>query len=92
LPILKYTKYFCNFQILLRENIFYSKLRSTSKREIFLQDKRKSHGKADACHGFLTQYCGKRSVLKRINPYVSPPFRAVFLLHKFQFVELLPKM
>ena len=59
----------------LRRKIFPSKLRSTPKREIFLQDKIKNHGKADACRGFLMQYCGKRSVWERINPYVRPPFR-----------------
>ena len=30
-------------------------------------------GKADACRGILMQYCGKRSILERINPYVPPP-------------------
>ena len=40
---------------------------------MILQDKIKSRGKADACRGFLTKYCGIRSGLERINPYGSPP-------------------
>jgi hypothetical protein len=52
----------------LQTKIFHSKLRSTPKREVFLQDKIKDHGKAVACRGFLMQYCGKRSGLERTNP------------------------
>ena len=70
---LKYIQYFGGLRLHLRRKIFPSKLRSTPKREIFLQDKIKNHGKADACRGFLMQYCGKRSVWERINPYVRPP-------------------
>ena len=70
---MKYTQYFVVLWISLREIISLSKLQSTPKREIFLQDKIKSHGKADACRGFLMQYCRKRSDLERINPYVRPP-------------------
>jgi hypothetical protein len=55
-------------QNFLQTKIFYSKLQSTPKREIFLQDKIKSHGKAGACRDFLKQYCGKRSGLERTNP------------------------
>ena len=46
---------------------------------MILQDKIKSRGKADACRGFLTKYCGIRSGLERINPYGSPPFAVGFL-------------
>ena len=70
---LKYIQYFCDLWIFLQEKIFHSKLRSTPKREIFLQDKIKSHGKAGAYRGFLTQYCRNRSVLERITPCVRPP-------------------
>ena len=35
---------------------------------------------ADACRGFFTQYCKKRSGLVRINPYVPPPFTPGFLV------------
>ena len=33
--------------------IFYSKLQRTPKRAVFLQDKEKAHGKADACRGLF---------------------------------------
>jgi hypothetical protein len=65
---LKYTKYFFTRRSSLQEKTFGSKLQSTPKRKIFLQDKEKCHGKADACHGILTLYCGKRCSLERIAP------------------------
>jgi hypothetical protein len=65
---LKYIQYSFGLKSFLQTKIFYSKLQSTPKREIFLQDKIKSHGKADACRDFLMQYCGKRSDLERTNP------------------------
>ena len=77
---LKYIQYFCVLWIFLQEKIFHSKLRSTPKREIFLQDKIKSHGKANAYRGFLTQYCRNRSVLERITPCVRPPFASPFYI------------
>jgi hypothetical protein len=33
--------------------VFFPQNREALQCEIFLQDKRKSHGKAIACHGFL---------------------------------------
>jgi hypothetical protein len=65
---LKYIQYSFGLKSFLQTKIFHSKLQSTPKREIFLQDKIKSHGKADACRDFLMQYCGKRSGLERTNP------------------------
>ena len=62
----------------MKKNLTFKTAR-TPKGEIFSKDNAKSHGKADACHGFLKQYFGKISVLERINPYVSPPFAASFL-------------
>ena len=47
-------------------------------KESFSQDKVKSHGKADACRGFLMHYCGKISDLERINSYVRPHFAGHF--------------
>ena len=73
LSSLKYTKYFSVLKIHLQEKILSSKLQSTSKVKILLQDEEENHGKADACRGFLMKYCGKRYALKHINPYVSPP-------------------
>jgi hypothetical protein len=65
---LKYIQYSFGLKSFLQTKIFYSKLQSTPKREIFLQDKIKSHGKAGACRDFLKQYCEKRSDLERTNP------------------------
>ena len=75
---LKYIQYFFVLSDSLQEKILLPKLRSTPKREIFLQDKGKSHGKADAYRGFLMQYCRKKSGLERINPYAHPPFVGLF--------------
>jgi len=49
---------------LLREKISGAKLQSTSKREILLQDKKKSRGKPDACCGFLTQYLREKNLFE----------------------------
>ena len=57
---LEYIQYSRGHRWLLCRKIFYSKLRSTPKREIFSQDKIKFHGKADACRGILLQYLGKK--------------------------------
>ena len=57
---LEYIQYSRGHRWLLWRKIFYSKLRSTPKREIFSQDKIKFHGKADACRGILLQYLGKK--------------------------------
>ena len=58
----------------MKKNLTFKTAR-TPKGEIFSKDNAKSHGKADACHGFLKQYFGKISVLERINPSVRPPLR-----------------
>ena len=50
---LKYIQYFCGLRLWPREKISHPKLHRTPKREIFLQDKTKEHGKADACRAFL---------------------------------------
>ncbi len=38
-----------------------------------MQDKKKSHGKADACRGSLTKYCAKRAFLKQFLSYGTTP-------------------
>jgi len=45
-----------------------------------MQDKKKSHGKADACRGFLTKYCAKRAFLKQFLSYGTSPLGCLFVL------------
>jgi len=64
----------------LQEKISRAKLRSTSKRRVFLQEQAKSHGNADAYRGFLTHYWGKTPFLKRVTPLWSAAFDRVLFL------------
>ena len=56
-----------------------SKTAKRSKRGVFSARQEKCHGKANACHDILAQYCGKRTLLERINPNVRLPLSPVFL-------------
>ena len=58
-------------EFLVNKNLRFKTAKHSKK--IFLQDKEKIHGKADACRGFFVRYCRKRYGLERINPYVRPP-------------------
>ena len=69
---MQYAEYSLGLKNFLQTKIFYSKLQSTPKGDIFPQDKVKNHGKADACRGFLMQYCGKRYTLERTNTLSEP--------------------
>jgi len=49
------------------------------KKEPFsMQEEKKSHGKADACRGFLTKHCAKRAFLKQFLSYGTSPLVKVF--------------
>ena len=63
--------------------------KALQKEKFLMQDKKKSHGKADACRGFLTKYYRKRSFLKRISPYDQPPFGEAFFWAKLCVVKIL---
>jgi len=52
---LKYIQYFCGLRLRLCEKISHPKLHRDPKREVFLQDKTKDHGKAYACRDLLSQ-------------------------------------
>jgi len=45
-----------------------------------MQEEKKSHGKADACRGFLTKYCAKRGFLKQFLSYGTSPLGCLFVL------------
>ncbi|MBR7149631.1 MAG: hypothetical protein IKD01_01250, partial [Oscillospiraceae bacterium] len=47
--------------------------KALQKEKFLMQDKKKSHGKADACRGFLAKYCAKRVFLKQFRSYGTPP-------------------
>jgi len=53
--------------------------KALQKEKVLVQDEKKSHGKADACRGFLTKYCAKSAFLKQFLSYGTPPFAAAFL-------------
>jgi len=69
---------------LLREKISAAKLQALQKGKFSAQDKEKSRGKADACRGFLTQYCLKRVFLKRVHPLWSAASGGLLFLHSFR--------
>ena len=70
---MKYTKYFCMAIHCESGKIKRQNCEALQKQRFLVQDKKKSYGKADACHSFFAQYWIKRSFLKRILSYEAPP-------------------
>ena len=61
--------------------------KALQSKEFFCKTRWKKRGKADAYRAFSAKYCGKRSPLERINPYVVSPFSGRF----FQLVKEVTK-
>ena len=55
-------QYYCVFHLRFGNKFTPTKLLCTRKWMIFLEEKAKSHGNADAYRGFLTHYYGKSAV------------------------------
>jgi len=61
----------------MRKNLTF-KLRSTPKREIFLQDKIKNHGKAGACRDFLNAVLWEKIRFGAYNSLCETAFDLLF--------------
>jgi hypothetical protein len=80
---LKYTEYFRGAIPCYKQKSKLQNCKALQKQRFFIQDKKKSYGKADAYHSSFVRYWIKRSLLKRILSYEAPPLhRGGFILHK----------